>query len=74
MLNGRVHKIEIEHDPKIQVGLNRAGVGKQTFLEKESLGSFTEMIFNILWVRLRRCCLVLACMYYIIDGNSPDRV
>ena len=49
MLNGRVHKIEIEHDPKIQVGLNRAGVGKQTFLEKESLGSFTEMIFNILW-------------------------
>lgn len=49
MLNGRVHKIEIEQDPEIQVGLNRSGVGKQTFLEKERLGSFTEMIFNILW-------------------------
>ena len=48
MLNGTVHKIEIEHDLKIQVGLNRSGVGKQTFLEKERLGSFTEMVFNIL--------------------------
>lgn len=49
MLNGRVHKIETEHGPEIQVGLNRSGVGKQTFLEKERLGSITEMIFNILW-------------------------
>ena len=49
MLNGRVPKIETEHVPEIQVGLNRSGIGKQTFLEKERLGSFTEMIFSILW-------------------------
>lgn len=49
MLNCRVQKIEIEYGPEIQVGLNRSGVGQQTFPEKERLGSFTEMIINILW-------------------------
>lgn len=29
MLNGRVHKIETEHGPEIQVGLNRSGLGNR---------------------------------------------
>lgn len=40
MLNGRVHKIETEHGPEIQVGLNRSGVGKQTFLEKRKIRKY----------------------------------
>lgn len=50
LLSGRVQKTEMRFGPEIQVGLNRSRVGQWAFPEKARLGSFTEMIFNILWL------------------------